>query len=550
MLIFRRGSVSCSVPPIVPSTMAKDSDQLSQEQNSNDLHQSAYYFFPPLVMQRRSFSMEFIKRKRIHSVLELGCGEGTLLGLLTHPATSLDEFPPSQIAPSLLKDLKKDLVEDRFDDPAYAIRLKAIQDQILPQVPRLSAHEQDLHLSHLIGIDIDPNRLRSARQSISPTNLNFSSYSPAIRWEPLEVEIWQGDITVFNNKFVGIECVVMSEVIEHLWPDQLSKLEPLLFASYQPDWIIITTPNYEFNQHIDQVSSTENQKHHRFLDPTKRTNRIFRDSDHKFEWTRNEFKQWCDSISSEYHYDFEISGCGSYNNYFKSLSSPLSSLDGKSINRTCLPAPDCPEKFFATQIVIFQRRDKPQKQLQVTKDIIGSLGSQHRLLVSEFFAAHPLACQPSTPAKILEDVKDYFTQTNQTKVQLRELWLCKTGLDKLCGGKLLELLFAFSATDEWELAIDTSNGRRGMDAVWVTWLHSLLSNNVDNNTSSQTERLDDDSHSSSCSQSSYSNTNSSAWKGRGEDPEDNSAVELPCPNLFNPFKSTLTQDSHDGETWW
>ncbi|EGG13160.1 uncharacterized protein MELLADRAFT_32370, partial [Melampsora larici-populina 98AG31] len=129
------------------------------------------------------------------------------------------------------------------------------------------------------------------------------------RWEPLTVELWHGSLIHYNKNFKGVDCIVMSEVIEHLSPEVFDKFIPIVFAMYNPRVIVITTPNHDFNRYFD--TSSPQSASYRFPDPTGRTSRIFRDDDHKFEWTEDEFKGWCDKTSQEYEYDVEITGCGS-----------------------------------------------------------------------------------------------------------------------------------------------------------------------------------------------------------------------------------------------
>lgn len=82
--------------------------------------------------------------------------------------------------------------------------------------------------------------------------------------------------------------------IEHLPIEDLTVLSELLFSSPNSSLreIIISTPNADFNPFIIGLSST--YRHH----------------DHQFEWTRNEFKNWCIESLNRYNYSFQIS------NYF------------------------------------------------------------------------------------------------------------------------------------------------------------------------------------------------------------------------------------------
>ncbi|EFP77209.1 uncharacterized protein PGTG_03165 [Puccinia graminis f. sp. tritici CRL 75-36-700-3] len=453
----------------------------SPDYQPKDTFQSPFYFFPSLVTQRRAFCLGFLKRQRIRTVLELGCGEGTLLGLLTNAASSLGEFPSS----SDVECLKAE--QTKVKDPARKERLAKIEE-IVKKTPELDYYQRDLHLELLIGLDLDTESLRRVQETIKLTNQKPKPglLQPNPRWEPLRVELWSGDLAVNNERFKDLECVVMSEVIEHLFPDQLNQSIPLLFGIYKPKWIVITTPNHEFNQYIDQYSSPETRSLHRFLDPTGRTDRYFRDSDHKFEWTQREFKVWCKAVASAYGYDFELGGCGSYVNYF---IQSISSIDPAQnpVPESQLPVPESPEGFFATQCVIFKKREKLMDD-EEDKDKARMAGlnhpkarkGEHQLVAVEEYLAHESVYQVSPKNEILEHVKQYLVANEIFRVRLRELWLCDQGLDRLCAGQLIQLVLAFADEDGWELSNDAEPTDplpplTGMDAIWISWLHFPMS---------------------------------------------------------------------------
>lgn len=62
--------------------------------------------------------------------------------------------------------------------------------------------------------------------------------------------------------------------IEHLYLDVLDSLPKTVFDFIKPKLAVFTTPNVEFN----------------ILFPNFTTE--FRHDDHKFEWTRKQFKEW------------------------------------------------------------------------------------------------------------------------------------------------------------------------------------------------------------------------------------------------------------------
>ncbi|ODN03999.1 Small RNA 2'-O-methyltransferase [Orchesella cincta] len=115
------------------------------------------------------------------------------------------------------------------------------------------------------------------------------------RPQPLEVQAFAGCITTVDEDLLknnpNIWAVVGIEIIEHLHPDVLRGFEETVFGIFSPDLVIVTTPNAEFNEVFN-------------LPPGK-----FRHWDHKFEWTRQEFCQWCEKVVKEFQsYTYRTEG--------------------------------------------------------------------------------------------------------------------------------------------------------------------------------------------------------------------------------------------------
>ncbi len=81
-----------------------------------------------------------------------------------------------------------------------------------------------------------------------------------------------------------------------------------MLGRLRPKLLLVTTPNYAFHVHFNR--DPHNHGDPGFPDPTGKTSRRFRHSDHKFEWTTAEFRQWCHRIAKEYGYQVEVGGVG------------------------------------------------------------------------------------------------------------------------------------------------------------------------------------------------------------------------------------------------
>ncbi len=87
--------------------------------------------------------------------------------------------------------------------------------------------------------------------------------------------------------------MVLMEVIEHVDPSRLPALEDAVFAGARPAAVIVTTPNAEYN----------------VLYPTLQRGAL-RHDDHRFEWTRAEFRAWADAVAARHGYAVEFRPVG------------------------------------------------------------------------------------------------------------------------------------------------------------------------------------------------------------------------------------------------
>jgi hypothetical protein len=79
----------------------------------------------------------------------------------------------------------------------------------------------NLHVSLLHGLDISASDLAFAIERTQPppepediiTGMGYRTYSTGVqRWEDLQVKIWKGGLETVNEAFVGVECIVSTEV--------------------------------------------------------------------------------------------------------------------------------------------------------------------------------------------------------------------------------------------------------------------------------------------------------------------------------------------------
>lgn len=121
-------------------------------------------------------------------MLDIGCGEGELLACLCNPAPWLAP-PPT------------DVLDTHSDDDGCA-----------------ELHKDILHPVKIAGLDVDHRELEDAvkvTRPPSPGHTPAQWHCEPLRWEPLEAKVWEGSLAHVNPEFVGVDCVVSTEVCVH-----------------------------------------------------------------------------------------------------------------------------------------------------------------------------------------------------------------------------------------------------------------------------------------------------------------------------------------------
>ena len=108
-----------------------------------------------------------------------------------------------------------------------------------------------------------------------------------------KLTLMQAALTYRDKRFSGYDCACIVEVIEHIEPMRIPAFERVVFEFAVPGTVIVTTPNREYN--VNYEGMEEGELRHR---------------DHRFEWTRAEFKAWTEHVCEKYGYQCVISGIG------------------------------------------------------------------------------------------------------------------------------------------------------------------------------------------------------------------------------------------------
>lgn len=115
------------------------------------------------------------------------------------------------------------------------------------------------------------------------------------------IALMQGSVSYRDNRMQGFDAIVLVEVIEHLDPFPLRSLEHVIFRHAKPRMVLLTTPNKEYNCVWEKLGSER-----------------LRHDDHRFEWTRTEFRAWANALAERVGYCVEYFDIGEQHSDFGS----------------------------------------------------------------------------------------------------------------------------------------------------------------------------------------------------------------------------------------
>lgn len=144
---------------------------------------------------------------------------------------------------------------------------------------------KDKQFTQILGIDVSHRSLEIAKE-----RLHFDRMSEA---QQKRLTLRQGSLMYRDPRIAGFDAAAVVEVIEHLEPHRLAAFERVLFEFAQPETIVITTPNQEYNVMWPSLPAGK-----------------FRHRDHRFEWTRAEFEAWGTQVAETFGYTVHFAPLG------------------------------------------------------------------------------------------------------------------------------------------------------------------------------------------------------------------------------------------------
>jgi len=137
----------------------------------------------------------------------------------------------------------------------------------------------------IVGLDVSHRSLEMASERLGTERMSER--------ERQRLKLLHGSLTYRDQRLVGFDAAAVVEVIEHLDPQRLEAFARVLFGHTRPAKIVLTTPNAEYNAAFPNL-------------PAGR----FRHRDHRFEWTRSEFRAWAGLTASQFGYAVDFQPVG------------------------------------------------------------------------------------------------------------------------------------------------------------------------------------------------------------------------------------------------
>ena len=140
-------------------------------------------------------------------------------------------------------------------------------------------------IERIVAVDVSVRALQLAARDLNLDRM------PDRQRERLQ--IFQSALTYRDDRLAGLDAAVLMEVIEHVDPERLPALERAVLGFAAPATVLVTTPNAEYNPQFATLPAG-----------------AMRHRDHRFEWTRAQFRSWAENVADTHGYQVSFRPVG------------------------------------------------------------------------------------------------------------------------------------------------------------------------------------------------------------------------------------------------
>ena len=139
----------------------------------------------------------------------------------------------------------------------------------------------DKQFDEIVGMDVSIRALETARDRLKLERLPER--------QAARIKLIHGSLIYRDRRLAGFDVAAVVKVVEHLDPPRLSAFERAVFEFARPGTVVVTTPNREYNVTWENVGEKR-----------------LRHPDHRFEWTRQEFREWAEKVAGRHGYRVRV----------------------------------------------------------------------------------------------------------------------------------------------------------------------------------------------------------------------------------------------------
>jgi 3' terminal RNA ribose 2'-O-methyltransferase Hen1 len=211
------------------------------------------------------------------------------LGRLTEGDPDPDETEQAHAAEEAKIEERLSLNEQRISAVVAALKgtgARRVLDLGCGEGQLLRVLMKDKSFEEILGMDVSHRALEIAHERLHLDRL------PSAQKDRLK--LLHGSLMYRDKRLSGFDAAAVVEVVEHLDPPRLAAFERVLFECANPQAIVLTTPNAEYNVKWETLPAGK-----------------FRHKDHRFEWTRQQFQNWAAQVAERFGYQVRFLPVGS-----------------------------------------------------------------------------------------------------------------------------------------------------------------------------------------------------------------------------------------------